>query len=168
MPGSIDVAHYLVSLSDQSLVMQLGRNVDASRFGHAESGFQVLDLNAEFAFRSQTSISFNLGRYSDTLTLPGGGLLANDFVLPVGLGGVFNVVGRVDVHHPCEGHIKAQLRTVLPSDYQQFERMRDFVAILFRALAIPPDETFEAHFVSAEQQTLYENATDRDGMTDRI
>jgi hypothetical protein len=150
------------------LVRWGGANVDTSRFEDPDSGFQVLDLSARLAFKSATSISFDLGRYSDTLTLPGGDLLGGDFVMDVGPGGVFKVTGRVDVHHPCEGHIKTQLHVLLPAEYHPFEQMKVFVATVLEALGIPSDETFEASFVSPEQQTGYENATDREGMSDRI
>jgi hypothetical protein len=142
--------------------------VDTTRFSGRDSGFRVLDLSARFAFRSATSISFDLGRYSDTLRLPSGGPFGGDFVMDVGPGGVFTVTGRVDVHHPCEGHIKAQLLVVLPAEYHGFERMREFVGAIFEALGIPSDETFEALFVGSEQQTAFENATDREGRSDRI
>jgi hypothetical protein len=145
-----------------------GAEVDTSRFGDRDSGFRVLDLSARFAFRSATSISFDLGRYSDTLRLPGGGPFGGDFVMNVGPGGVFKVTGRIDVHHPCEGHIKAQLLVVLPAEYHPFERVQEFVATIFEALGIPPDETFEALLVSPVQQMVYENATDREGRSDRM
>jgi hypothetical protein len=142
--------------------------MDTSRFGDRDSGFRVLDLSARFAFRSATSISFDLGRYSDTLRLPSGGPLGGDFVMNVGPGGAFKVTGRIDLHHPCEGHIRTQLLVVLPAEYHPFERMREFVGAVFEALGIPPDETFEALVVSPGQQTAYENATDREGMSDRM
>jgi hypothetical protein len=142
--------------------------MNTPRFGDRDSGFRVLDLSARFAFRSATSIAFDLGRYSDTLRLPSGGPFGGDFVMNVGPGGVFKVTGRVDVHHPCEGHIKAQLHVVLPAEYHSFERMHELVATVFEAVGIPSDETFEALFVSPEQQTAYENATDREGMSDRM
>ena len=142
--------------------------MDTSRFTDHHSGFQVLDLSARFTFRSATSISFDLGRNSDTLVLPGGGFLGEDFVMNVGPGRAFYVTGRVDVHHPCEGHIKTQLHIVLPPEYNSSERMKEFIAIVFEALDIPSDETYEVLFVSPEQQTGYENATDREGMSDRM
>ena len=142
--------------------------MDTSRFDDRDSGFRVLDLSARFAFRSPTSISFDLGRYSDTLRIPSGGPFGDDFVMKVGPGGVFKVTGRVDVHHPCAGRIKAAIHVVLPAEYHPFEQMRELVRAVFDALAIPADETFEAIFVSPEQQTAYENATDREGMSDRM
>jgi hypothetical protein len=137
--------------------------VDASRFQNAFDEFQLHDLVAKFEFKSATSISFALGRYSDTLKLPD-----SNFAMKVGPRGVFTRVGRVDVHHPCEGHIKAQLNVVLPTEYHEFERMQGLVKSVFEALGIQPDETFETLFVTPEKQTEYENATDREGMTDRM
>jgi hypothetical protein len=58
--------------------------------------FLVLDLTASFSFKSPGSISFDLGTLSD---------------------GMFSVIGWVDVHHPCEGHIKAKFRVLLPARY---------------------------------------------------
>jgi hypothetical protein len=123
--------------------------------------FPVLDLLARFAFKSPGSISFHLGTESDTLSL-GGETIA------VHPGCVFNVIGWVDVHHPCEGHIKARLRVLLPARYHGWEQMRLLVEQVFSALGIPADETYEAHFVSADRQTGLEQATDRDGKTDRL
>ena len=109
--------------------------------------FAVLDLLASFAFKSSGSVSFDLGTEG---------------------GGVFNVVGWVDVHHPCEGHIKARFRVLLPARYHALEQMPDFVQQMFSALGIPPDETYEAEFVSAHHRTGIEQVTDRDGGTDRL
>jgi hypothetical protein len=53
-------------------------NMDTSRFGDRDSGFRLLDLSARFAFRSASSISFDLVRYSDNLTLPGSGFNGED------------------------------------------------------------------------------------------
>ena len=77
-------------------------------------------------------------------------------------------MSSVDVHHPCEGHIKARLRVLLPARYHGWEKMRELVERMFAALGIPADETYEASFASAEQQTGIEQATDRDGLTDRL
>ncbi|HEV3080805.1 MAG TPA: hypothetical protein VGY66_13535 [Gemmataceae bacterium] len=109
--------------------------------------FPILDLVASFAFKSPGSVSFELGSESD---------------------GIFDVIGCVDVHHPCEGHIKAQLRVLLPARYHSWEQMRELVERVLSALGIPADETYEASFVSADQQTGIVQATDREGMTDRL
>jgi hypothetical protein len=86
----------------------------------------------------------------------------------VGPGLVFHVVGWADVHHPCAGHIRTQVRVCLPEEYLQWETMRDLVAQLFAEVGVPADETYEAHFVAASKRSSIEQATDRDGMTDRL
>ncbi len=125
--------------------------------------FPVLDLIASFRFKSPGSVSFDLGTEGDTLDFPSDGVS-----IPVGPRGVFNVIGWVDVHHPCEGHIKARLRVLLPARYHQWEQMKELVGRMFSALGIPADETYEADFVSADRQTGIEQATDRNGLTDRL
>jgi hypothetical protein len=123
----------------------------------------LLDLLASLAFKSVSSLSFNLGTKGDTLKLAD-----REEPMFLGTGIVFTVIGWLDVHYPCEGHIKAQLRVCLPDRYHQWERMRDLVRQVFDRLGIPADETYEAHFVVASKQTEIEQATDRHGMTDRL
>lgn len=106
--------------------------------------FAVLDLFASFAFKSSGSISFDL--------------VTEDS----------RVIGWVDVHHPCVGHIKARFRVLLPARYHNSDQMLDFVQKLFMALGVPADETYEAEFLNADHRTQIEQSTDRDGGTDRI
>ena len=124
--------------------------------------FAVLDLLASFAFKSPGSVSFDLGTDGDTL------FPSDSEPIYVGPGTVFNVIGWVEVHYPCEGHIKARFRVLLPSRDHVWGQMRDFVQQMFFALGIPADETYEAEFVSADQKARIEQATDRNGMTDRV
>lgn len=131
-------------------------------FKHGDR-FPILDLIALFNFKSPGSISFDLATDSDTLDFP-----SDEVSLPVEPGYVFNVIGRVDVHHPCEGHIKAQIRVLIPAQYHRPEQMKELVQQMLAALGIPADETFEASFAWAEQQTGIVQSTDRDGMTDRL
>jgi hypothetical protein len=134
------------------------------RFDHGrEHEFPVLDLVASFEFKSRSSISFMLGQRSNTLMIPGmGGPLF------LGRDAVFNEIGRIDVHHPCDGHIKAQLLIVLPAEYHASDRRERLIEQVFEALSIPPDETFEALFVSPNEQLLDERTTDREGNSDRL
>lgn len=125
--------------------------------------FPVLDLIAKFRFKSPGSISFGLGTESDTLDFPDEGISFS-----VGRGGVFNVVGSVDVHYPCEGHIKVRMCALLPARYHHWEQMKEFIERVFAVLAIPADETYEAEFVSVDRHTCIEQPVDRHGMTDRI
>lgn len=124
--------------------------------------FPVLDLIAMFRFKSPGSISFDLGTRSDTLVSDEG------VSFPVGPGGVFKVAGSVDVHYPCEDHIKVRMCVPLPARYHQWERMNALVERMLAVLTIPADETYEAHFVSADRHASIEQPVDRHGMTDRI
>lgn len=125
--------------------------------------FALLDLIAKLEFKSESSLSFRLGTKGDALQLSG-----MDEPWVTGPGMIFTVLGWVDIHHPCEGHIKAQLRVCLPEKYLEWEPMRDLVHQLFDLLRIPADETYEADFVAASKQVGIEQATDRHGMTDRL
>jgi hypothetical protein len=137
--------------------------MDTSRFGGCGGdggAFRVLELTARCLFKSATSISFQLDRDREFIRRDDSGAEVHRRTSLH--------VGRVDVHHPCKGHIKTQLLVMLPDKYHSFEPMRDLVAGIFEALGIPADETFESLFVSPGKQAAYENATDRDGMSDRF
>jgi hypothetical protein len=136
--------------------------MDTNRW-QAGQEFVLLDLIASLKFKSASSLSFQLGTKGDTLQLPD---MDEPWVMGPGL--VFTVMGWVDVHHPCEGHIKTRLRVCLPERYFEWQRMRDFVQRVFEQLGIPADETYEADFVAASKQMGIEQATDRHGMTDRL
>lgn len=145
--------------------------MDTSRYGERDNGFSNLDLRARFAFKTATSISFNLGRDRRSFTLPGGDLIEGDITIDVGEGGVCEHVGRLDVHHPCDDFIKVQMIVTLSDKVNQmveYEALREFVSVVSEALAIPDDETVEASFIHAERWQLYEHAVDRDEFTDRI
>jgi hypothetical protein len=60
--------------------------VDTSRFRPNGPELAVLDLRTGFEFKTASSVGFNLGH-----SRPAG----------------FFVVGPLEVHHPCEGHVKA-------------------------------------------------------------
>lgn len=126
-------------------------------------GFLVLDMIASFRFKSAGSVSFALGTYGDVLNFPAEGVSIH-----IGPGGVFNGIGWLDLHYPCEGHIKAIFRVLLPARYHSWEQMHELVERVFSVLGIAADETYEASFVSAEQETGIVQAKDRDGMTDRF
>jgi hypothetical protein len=83
----------------------------------------------------------------------------------------FHVVGWVDLHYPCDGHIKAQVRIGLPPQRAaalEWTDMRDAVEAIFAALGVPHDETYEAHFCGAEHQKSTAQPRDRHGMSDRL
>src|SRR5262245_22660492 len=90
--------------------------------------FPILDLLARLAFKTDSSISFMLGQLGDTLNF------ADGESFEVGPGGVFKEIGGLDVHYPCEGHIKVQLRVVLPTKYHACDQMCKLVEEIFFAL----------------------------------
>jgi hypothetical protein len=117
--------------------------MNTSGFSRGDHGFDILDLKARFAFKTGTSISFDIGRWSNTLRLPSAEG-NEEFVWSEDRPFVFNVVGWIDVHHPCDGHIKAQIRVGIPDEYHSFDRVKGIVETILKALEIPPDETYEA------------------------
>jgi hypothetical protein len=126
--------------------------MDTSRFTKADDGFDLLDLKARFAFKTETSISFNIGRWSNTLRLPAGEG-KEEFVWSADRPLVFTVIGWIDAHHPCDSLIKAQLRICIPTEYHQVERMKSIVKALCEALSISPEEHCESKFFASGKAT---------------
>jgi hypothetical protein len=126
--------------------------MDTSRFTKADDEFDLLDLKARFAFKTETSISFDIGRWSNTLRLPAGEG-EEEFVWSRDRPFVFTVIGWVDVHHPCDSCIKAQLRVCIPPEYHRFERMESIVKAICKALSIPPEEHCQSTFFHSESST---------------
>jgi hypothetical protein len=129
-------------------------NIDPYQHGDE---FAVSDLVAKFEFKSASSISFGLGRYLDEL-----------LGRPAPPRSVFDQIGWLDVHHPCEGHIKVQLRVCLPIEYLSPEQMRTIVQSTLANLGIPSDETYDAYFVSPLEQTRIDQPRDRDRRSNRL
>lgn len=126
--------------------------MDTLRFMKAEDGFDLLDLKARFAFKTETSISFDIGRWSSTLRIPAGDG-KEDRVLSADRPFVFTGIGWIDAHHPCDSPIKAQLRICIPTEYHQFERMESIVKGICEALSIPLEEHCESKFFTSEKVT---------------
>jgi hypothetical protein len=123
--------------------------MDTTRFAEGDDAFSFLALTANVAFKSPSSISFNLGRWSHCRF-------------------VFTHVGCIDVHHPCDGHIKTQLRIQIPAQYHDLDQMKSIINQTFDALSIPLDETYEAVFFAGERQIELGQITNREGISDRI
>jgi hypothetical protein len=113
--------------------------------------FAVLDLVAEFQFKTASSVSFQLGTKGNTLQLPD---MDQPWVL--GAGRVFTIIGWLDAHHPCEGFHRLQLRVGLPDRYACWESMRDLVPRVKEALGLPPDESYHVNLAGLSQQTSME------------
>src|SRR5688572_25100506 len=98
--------------------------MNTDRFNSQEDKFSMLDLTARFSFRTASSLSFALERYSKSLC-------------PT------RQVGWIDLHYPCEGHIKLQIRISLPSEYHAGEKLRAIVTAVIAATGVPADGTYE-------------------------
>jgi len=124
--------------------------MDTSRWKEGDE-FAVLDLVAEFQFKTASSLSFNLGTRGTTLQLPD---MEKPWVLAPGR--VFTVIGWLDVHHPCEGLHRLQLRIGLPDRYACWESMRDLVPQVKAALGVPADESYHVYMTGLSIQTSME------------
>src|SRR5262245_33794513 len=130
--------------------------MDAGRWNHGGE-FPVLDLVAQFQFKTPSSLSFQLGKSVDRNTprlpeMDGGEPW--DFLLESG--SVFVVIGYLDAHHPCEGLHRLQLRVGLPDRYVCWESMRDLVPQVKAALGLPPDESYHVSLAGLSRQTSTE------------
>jgi hypothetical protein len=137
--------------------------MDTGRWNHGDM-FPVLDLMAQFEFKSPGSLSFQLGksvsRDSSRLPemdpgeeLPGGG---DKWDMLLAAGPVFVVIGWLDVHHPCDGFHPLRLRVGLPDRYVSWESMRDLVPQVVAALRLPADVPYRAHLTGQSEQLLTE------------
>lgn len=130
--------------------------MDTSRWKHGDE-FLVLDLVAQFEFKTPGSVSFQLGkavdRHSPRLPEMEGGELW-DFL--VESGSVFVVLGWLDAHYPCDGVHPLRLRVGLPDRYVSWESMRDLVPAVVAALGLPADEPYHVHLAGLSRQTSME------------
>jgi hypothetical protein len=123
--------------------------MNSDKFTSREDIVTFLDLTARFNFKTTNSLSFTIERYSKSL-------------LPV------RQMGWFDLHYPCEGHIKLQIRVSLPSEYHADDKLDSIIAVVLSATEIPADETYEA-YLFAETGTIISNQpVNREGYTNRI
>ena len=109
--------------------------------------FRLLDLTAARRWMSASSVTFSLGTWSGDTE--------------------FWVIGHLDLHYPCAGHIKAQMRACLPEQYFTSEHMRDMARELFQRVGITHDETYEFLLVVPSRQRMLVQPEDRQGSTGR-
>jgi len=76
--------------------------------------------------------------------------------------------GWIDVHFPCEGHIKVRIIAALPDDLLEASKIRELIPNLLGRLKIQPDETYEATCFKPTRILEIGRAVNRKGMTDRI
>jgi hypothetical protein len=125
------------------------RAMNTDRFNSREDKFSLLDLTARFNFKSASSVSFSLERHSKSL-------------LPT------RQIGWIDVHYPCQGHIKLQIRISLPTEYHTAEKLRMIVAAIVTATEVPVDEPYEVLLFAAKEPMGMAQPVNREGITDRI
>ena len=110
--------------------------------------FSVLDLDASFAFRTATSISFCIEWNGDDHDLK------------------FRK-GWIDVHYPCSDDFAARFKVVIRAAvspaYHDFDSQEAIIVAVLQALGIPEDETCEAHFFTPTEQFEVVQPVDRDG-----
>ena len=97
--------------------------------------FSIMTTALSCAFCTQTSISF---------------------VVKVGL-----FRGWVDVHSPCEGHIKTRINGALPDEYLEVPKLRQFLSDFLRQIHFQQGEIYEATFFKASRIVSMGNAEDR-------
>jgi len=76
--------------------------------------------------------------------------------------------GWIDVHFPCNGHIKVQIRGALPKECLEPSWISQFVPAFLDYLGIAQDETYEAIFFWPTGSIAVSQPVDRTGLTDRI
>ena len=76
--------------------------------------------------------------------------------------------GWIDVHFPCQGHIKTRIRCAVPTECVNASNIRELIPEIFRRLRIASDETFEAEFFKQNDAIRITQPVDRHGTTDRI
>lgn len=108
-----------------------------------DAEFEFLDLIGQLSHSSASSVSFQLGRKTDSIELPTGNLQF------MGEGRVFSVCGWLDAHYPCHGFHKLLVRCSLPNDYVRFESMRNLIRCVTAALGLPPNVSYQIHIESS-------------------
>jgi hypothetical protein len=123
----------------------------STRWGAFETSgvaFSVLDLDASFAFRTATSISFHIAWNGDDHDLE------------------FRK-GWIDVHYPCTddfaARFKVTIRVAVSPPNHDFESREAIIKAILHALSISEDETYEAHFFTPAEQFQVVQPVDRDG-----
>jgi len=78
------------------------------------------------------------------------------------------VLGWIDIHYPCSGHIHVQIRGMLPERLMSPQNLQVLVSEIFRWLEIPINETWELSVCSALKQVGMSQRVNAEGKTDRI
>ena len=120
--------------------------MNTDKFTHDQGTFEALDLRVRFRFKSPSSIGFRLSTKQAAYT----------------------VIGEMQVHHPCEGHIKARVYIQLPNEYNDYKKLVPILEATFRELEIPLDETYELFFGNSEDGLIVGQTRNRKGIDNGI
>ncbi len=110
------------------------------------------------------SDSFDLLEYRFSKTFETESSVSYD-VSPIGGKGLGSVTKWLEVHYPCSGHIKAQIRgtvSVSPTE------IKSFVDHILVEIGLPPGETFQLNLFDAENVMSMSQAQSTQGESDRI
>lgn len=130
--------------------------MDTSRWKHGDE-FPVLDLVAQFYFKTSASLSFELGKMVDSHSPRVPEMNSGElWDLLLDGGPVFLVLSWLDAHHPCDGCHPFRLRVGLPERYVSSESMRDLVSAVIEALGLPADVPFRVDLAGLSRQVSTE------------
>jgi hypothetical protein len=76
--------------------------------------------------------------------------------------------GWIDLHYPCEGHIKLQIRGSLAEDCLNPLVIQTLLPMIIKETGIDPATTYSAIFFKSSKEMHITQAVDENGMTDRI
>ena len=118
-------------------------------FNTSRDGFNLLHLRAHFHFKTASSIGFRLGPVPK---IPRACI----------------IFGAAQIHHPCEGCIRAQIQLQLPQRYKDGRLLRQFREAFFGELGIAEDETWELSFSEAAHVVGMSQRISRDHLVDAL
>jgi hypothetical protein len=117
--------------------------MNTDKFAHGKGTFDALDLRVRFEFKTPSSIGFKLSTQRAEHT----------------------IIGEMQIHHPCEGHIKARVYIQLLSEYKDCKKLMPILEATFQELEIPLDETWELHYDNSKDGLLTDQPRNREGFT---
>ena len=129
--------------------------------------FRLLDLVARFRFKTVSSLSFQLGKLVDrTAQLPE--IAGTDWEALGGSTSVFQILGWLDAHHPCDGFHHLHLRIGPPNRYVSWGSIRDIVPHVREVLGLPADVSYCVELAGLSRQVRTEEPQTEFGSVERV
>jgi hypothetical protein len=127
-----------------------------------DDNFTLLGLTVRLRHRTRDSRVYDVGKCSRVLDFDDGTSFDTRRQ-----DGVFEVFGRMQVHYPCDGHVKAVISVDLPKEHcGDAAKCARAVAEILRCLRIPKDETYAISLREPAPSVGVENHVNRQGWTD--